>query len=66
VAVALQLAERDADEETVEPVAAFLVALVLATLFLGLTDLDAVQGAAVAFVMAIVAATIVAGWQRRR
>jgi membrane associated rhomboid family serine protease len=49
-----------------KPVAALLVAFVLATLFLGLTDLDAVQGAAVAFVMAIVAATIVAGWQRRR
>jgi hypothetical protein len=49
-----------------KPVADFLVALVLATLFLGLTDLDAIQGAGLAFVMAIVAATIVAGWQRSR
>jgi hypothetical protein len=48
-----------------KPIAIFVVVFVAAILLLGQTDLDAVEGAAVAFFVAVVAAALTTGWRRR-
>jgi membrane associated rhomboid family serine protease len=48
-----------------KPAMAFLIVTVVAGLLLGLTSLDAVQGALAALVLAVAAAIIVASVQRR-
>lgn len=48
-----------------KPAMAFLIMLVMAGLLLGLTNLDAVQGAVAALVLAVAAAIIVAAVHRR-
>lgn len=48
-----------------KPAMAFLIVLVVAGLLLGLTSLDAVQGAVAALALAVVAATMVAAVQRQ-
>jgi hypothetical protein len=45
-------------------IAVFVVVFGAAVLLLGLTNLDAVEGAAVAFFLALVAASLSAGWKR--
>lgn len=48
-----------------KPVGTFVAVFGLAVLLLGLTPLDAVQGAAAAFFVATGAAALAAGWRRR-
>jgi hypothetical protein len=49
-----------------KPALAFLLMLILGSLLLGLLDLDAVQGAVAALVLAVGAAAIVAGIQLKQ
>ena len=53
------------EKTNVKPIAVFVVAFGAAVLLLRLTDLDAVEGAAVASIVAFAAATLSAGWRRR-
>ena len=58
-------AERQFMGRVWKPAMAFLIVLVVAGLLLGLTSLDAVQGAVAALALAVVAATMVAAVQRQ-